>query len=92
MSKKSLKASNNQSLSEFIEAQVILSSETCSSETDLTLAQICGSDFWAEFDRGESTRFGSLMKKLVSSKRVPFIFVRTNSKNHALYRLSNEEV
>lgn len=92
MSKNCSKTSNDHALLELLEAQVILSSETCSSETDLTLAQICGSDFWAEFDHGDSTRFGSLMKKLVASKRVPFIFVRANSANHALYRLANEEV
>ncbi len=92
MSKNCSKTSNDQGLSEFLEAQVILSSETCSSEADLTLAQICGSDFWAEFDHGESTRFGSLMKKLVATKRVPFVFVGTNSANHALYRLASEEV
>ena len=92
MSKNCSKTSNDQGLSEILEAQVILSSETCSSEADLTLAQICGSDFWAEFDHGESTRFGSLMKRLVATKRVPFVFVGTNSANHALYRLASEEV
>ena len=92
MSKKSLKASNNQSLSEFLEAQVILSSKSCPKNAEQTLAVICGPDFWAEFDHGESTRFGSLMKKLVATKRVPFVFVGTNSANHALYRRANEEV
>lgn len=92
MSKNYSITSNDEELSELLEAQVILSSKSCPKNAEQTLAVICGPDFWAEFDHGESTRFGSLMKKLVTKKCVPFIFVRTNSENHALYRLANEEV
>lgn len=86
------KSVDDHALLELLEAQVILSSKPCSPDLELTLAQICGSDFWEEFDRGEATRLGALMKTLVANKRVPFIFVRANSANHALYRLANEEV
>ena len=92
MSTNFIETGNDHGLSELLEAQVVLSSESCSALADLTLAQICGPDFWAEFDHGESTRFGSLMKRLVATKRVPFVFIGTNSANHALYRLASEEV
>lgn len=83
---------NDHALLELLEAQVILSSESCTPDADLTLAQICGSDFWDEFNPGEPNKLGALMKTLVSNKNVPFVFVRANSANHALYRLANEEV
>lgn len=92
MSTNFAKTGNDHGLLELLEAQVILSSETCSSETDLTLAQICGSNFWNQFICEEKRKLGTLMKKLVANKRVPFIFVGTNSENHAFYRLANEEV
>lgn len=86
------KTANDHALLELLEAQVILSSETCSLEADLTLARICGSNFWNQFIRGEQKKLGTLMKRLVANKLVPFVFVGTNSENHALYRLANEEV
>lgn len=92
MSKSFSKFVDDHTLLKLLEAQVILSSKPCSPDVELTLAQICGSDFWKEFDRGEANRLGALMKALVASKRVPFVFVRANSANHALYRLANEEV
>lgn len=92
MSKNCSKTCNDHGLSEILEAQVILSSETCSSEADLTLARICGPDFWNEFNSGDPKKLGRIMKRLVANKRVPFVFVGTNSENHALYRLANEEV
>ena len=92
MSKIVSKPVKDHALLELLEAQVILSSETCSSEADLTLARICGSNFWNQFIRGEQKNLGTLMKRLVANKLVPFVFVGTNSENHALYRLANEEV
>lgn len=92
MSKNCSKTCNDLELSELLEAQVILSSKSCPKNEEQTLAVICGHAFWNQFIPGEPNKLGTLMKRLVTNKRVPFVFVGTNSENHALYRLANEEV
>ena len=92
MSTNFAKTGNDHGLLELLEAQVILSSKSCPKNKELTLSAICGTDFWATFKHGDQNKLGSLMKRFVADRRVPFVFVGTNSENHALYCLSNEEV
>lgn len=73
------------SLLQTLEDQVLFASQFCLTGDEQTLAKICGPSFWREFEGTEHNRLGVHMKKLVASKRVPFVFVGTNSANHALY-------
>lgn len=89
MTKPSVTTHEESNLIRVLEDQILFASQSCLIGEEMTLAKICGKSFWQQFVGTEHNQLGSLMKKLVAARRVPFVFIRTNSSNHAVYERIN---